>query len=250
MSKYIETKKKPLFFKLIRFLIRIFYRKRKFIGLENILDEPCIFISNHAQAHGPLTNELFFPTKKYIWCIGECMDAKQFPNYAMEDFWPNKPKWIRWFYKLIAFVMSPIATYVFRHADTIPVYKDARIIYTFKETVKQLQEGNNIIIFPEKREPFNDIINEFQDKFIDVAKLYYKKSGKCVSFIPMYNCPKLKKMVIGKPIKYDPNKDINEFRKYLCDYLKNEITSLALSLPSHYVVPYENVSKKKYFKTK
>ena len=57
----------------------------------------------------------------------------------------------------------------FSRADTIAVYKDSRIMSTFKETVKMLNENNDIIIFPECQIPYNDIINDFQDKFIDVA---------------------------------------------------------------------------------
>ena len=43
---------------------------------------------------------------------------------------------------------------------------------TFKETVKMLNENNDIIIFPECQIPYNDIINDFQDKFIEVELVF------------------------------------------------------------------------------
>lgn len=248
--KYIDTKKKPLFFKFLRKLIRIFYHKRTFYGLQNLPDEPALIVSNHAQMNGPLTSEMFFPTKKYIWCIGQMMKLKEVPAYAYTDFWSLKSKYTRWIYKIVSYLIAPIASYVFNRADTIAVYKDSRVIHTYRETITKLEEGANIIIFPECSTEYNHIINEFQDKFVDTARFYYKKTGKTLSFVPMYNAAKLKKVVIGKPIKYNPNIPIDEQRKIICDYLKEEITNLALELPVHRVVPYSNIKRRAYQKSK
>lgn len=53
-------------------------------------------------------------------------------------------------------------------------------------------------------------------------------------------------MVFGKPIKFDPNIEMNEQRKIINDYLKDEITRIAKELPRHKVVPYLNLKKKDY----
>lgn len=242
----IQYKNKKLFFKFIRGAVRIFFRKREFIGLENVPSSPCIFVGNHAQLYGPLTSEMFFPRKKAVWCVGQMMNIKEAPSYAYKDFWSNKPKYIRWFYKLFSYVIAPICAYIFTNADTIAVYKDTRIISTFKETVKRLEQGCDIIIFPENEKEFNNIVNEFQDKFVDAARFYAKKHNKSICFVPMYNAAKIKKIVFGKPIEFDINMNIDEQREKIVSYLKEEITRIALILPPHKVVPYLNVGKKNY----
>lgn len=242
--------KKPLFYRFIVFVVKTFYKKRTFVGTENMPSEPSIYISNHAQMHGPIANQLFFPTEKRIWCIGEMMNIKEVPAYAYKDFWSHKPKYIRWFYKILSYIIAPISSHIFNNADTIGVYKDSRLITTFRNTIKHLKENKNIVIFPEKPEKYNEIVNEFQDKFIDVAKLYYDRYKIAINFVPMYNAAKLKQLVVGKPIKYDPNLDVETQRKVICDYLKQEITNLAKELPVHTVVPYNNVKKKHYPKSK
>ena len=194
--------------------------------------------------HGPIVAEVQFPVKRKTWCIGNVLTKKEFIEHAKTDFWGQKPKWTRWFYNILAHIIAPIGANIFNNADLIGVYKDARLANTFKETVRELQEGNNIIIFPECPTLYNNIVNEFQEKYIDVARLYYKRCGKCISFVPMYNAVRLKKVLLGKPIKYDPNIPIEGMRKMINDYLKNEITNLALSLPSHEVVPYLNKGRK------
>ena len=237
--------KKPFMFRFFKGLVRVFYMKREFIGLDNLPKEPSIIISNHAQMNGPISMELFFPSKRKIWCIGEMMNIKEVPNYAFQDFWSKKPRYIRWLYRIISYLIAPVG-YLLKNADTIAVYKDSRIITTFKETVQELNNGCNVIIFPESVAEYNHIVNDFQDKFIDVAKLYYKKYNKELYFVPMYNAAKLKKIVIGKPIKFDHTLDMTTQREVICSYLKEVITKLAIELPPHRVVPYLNIKKRKY----
>ena len=246
----MKKNRKPILFRLIKGMVKIFYKKRNFIGVENLPNEPVILVSNHSQLHGPLSNEINYPRNKRIWCIGQVMNLKEAPKYNFNDFWSHKPKYIRWLFKIFAYVSAPISVYIFSRADTIPVYKDSRIMSTFKETIKALNENNDIIIFPECPTPYNNIINDFQDKFIDVARLYHKRTKKELYFVPVYNAAKLNTISIGKPIKFNSNKPIEEERKIICDYLKEQITILAMELPSHKVVPYLNVGRKNYKKTK
>jgi len=220
------------------------------VGLENIPSESSVIVGNHAQIHGPLFSAVKFPHKKYVWCIGNMMHLKEVPSYAFADFWSHKPKWTHWFYKMLSYIIAPLSVYVFNGADVIGVYKDTRGLSTFKNSIIGLKDGAHIIIFPECEKEFNEIVNEFQDKFVDLARLYFKDTGKELSFVPMYNAPKLKTVMFGKPIKFDSTDTIENQRAKICDYLKTEITALAKELPVHTVVPYANISKKKYPKSK
>ena len=242
--------RKSFMYVVIRFFVNIFYRKREFIGLENIKEEAVIIVGNHAQIHSPLVAELQFPFKRKTWCTGNIMTTKEFIKHAKTDFWVNKPKSIRWFYNILAYLIAPIGASVFKSAEVIAVYRDTRIVKTFKETIKELDMGNNIVIFPECEESYNHIVNEFQERFVDVAKLYYKHTGKCLSFVPMYNAVRLKKIVFGNPIVFNPNLEIEQSRKEICKYLKDEITNLAVELPSHEVVQFLNKGRKNNLRSK
>lgn len=249
-EKKQKKKKKNIFYRGLAKTISAFYGKKKLIGLENLPEEPSIIVGNHAQMHGPLTAELKLPFKKYTWCIGNMMHLKEVPAYAFEDFWSLKPKWTHWFYKMLAHLIAPLSVFIFNNADVIGVYKDQRGISTFKKSMEGLKEGAHIVIYPECYTKYNNIVYDFQDKFIDLAGFYYKNTGKEISFVPMYNAPKLKTVVFGKPIKFDSAKPIENQRKEICDYLKEEITRVALELPVHTVVPYANIPKKEYPKSK
>lgn len=233
-------------YRVIRWFVKLFYPRIRVEGQENLPDSPCLVVANHSQMNGPIACELYFPGNRYTWCIGQMMNMKEVPAYAFRDFWQNKPKTVRWFYKLLSYVIAPFSVCVFQNAKTIGVYKDARIISTFKNTVKRLSEGASVVVFPEHDVPYNHIVCDFQDKFVDIARLYDKKTGQSLSFVPMYIAPKLKTMYIGKPIWFCADAAPDAERERICSYLKEEITRLALAQPPHRVVPYKNVPKKQY----
>lgn len=237
---------KLVIYKILFFFVKLFYKKTDFIGIENLPEEPCVIIGNHTQMNGPIIGELYFPGKRYIWCAAEMMSCKDVPAYAFKDFWSRKPKSIRWFYKILSYIIAPLSDIVFNNAHTIAVHHNRNVVYTFRETVSRLNEGNNIIIYPEHDVPFNDILCDFQDGFVDVAKMYYKQTKKEISFVPVYIAPTIHSVYIGKPIKYNADNNIKDERRRICDYLKNKITELAVSAPKHKIVPYNNISKKEY----
>lgn len=241
-----EKRKPSRAYACLKGIVKWFYRKRTFVGTENIPTQASLIIGNHAQVHGPITCELYFPTPKKIWCIGQMMHVKEVPAYAYKDFWSFKPKCVRWFYKLLSYIIAPICGFIFTRADAIGVYKDHRLLSTFRDTERALTRGENVVIFPENIEEYNDIVNEFQDKFVDVAKFYYKKHKVALSFVPMYNAPALRTVIFGKPVVFQPDANMEEERARICTYLKEQITLLSKELPRHRVVPYKNVSKKLY----
>ena len=242
----MKPKKTTLMFKILKFILMKIYKAPTIEGLENIPQEPCIIVANHSQINGPICCELFFPVDSYIWAAAEMMHLKEVPAYAFKDFWSRKPKYIQWFFKIASYLIAPVSVSLFNNAHTIGVYHDQRIVFTFKNTIKKLNEGNNIVIFPEYGKEYNNIIYDFKDKFIDIAKLYYKKTGKEIKFVPMYIAPKLKKMYVGKPTKFDFHNEMNSERARIKKYLMSEITDIAVNLPEHTVIPYWNIPKKLY----
>lgn len=234
------------FYRLIRGAVRLCYPKTEVVGTENLSDEPVMIVGNHCQLHGPIACELYFPGRHYTWCAGEMMELRKVPAYAYRDFWSYKPKYSRWFYKLLSYLIAPLSVCIFNNADTIGVYHDARLIRTFRDTVNGLQEGASVIVFPEHEGVYNHILCPFQDKFVDIAKTYWKKTGQELSFIPLYIAPRLRKMYLGQPIRFRSDVPIEEERQRICSHLMEQITLTACALPPHTVVPYRNVPKKYY----
>ncbi len=233
------NKRKDYFiFKGIKALVRLFSPKMKVLGAEKLPEEPVLVVANHCQMYGPIAAELYYPGQRYTWCAGEMMTLREVPAYAFRDFWSQKPGWCRWFFRLASYIIAPLSVCVFNNAQTIPVWHDARLLHTFRETRNKLAEGYSVVVFPENDPPYNHILSTFQDKFIDIAKLYYGKTGQALAFVPMYVAPALSTMSLGEPIYFDPQAPIREERQRICTYLTEQVTALAEALPEHKVVPY------------
>ena len=242
----MKQEKKPLLFRCVKWLVWLFYPRLETEGTEHLPDEPVIIVGNHTQMNGPIAAELYGPGTHYTWCAGQMLHLKDVPGYAFQDFWSQKPQWTHPWYRVLSYLIAPVSVYLFNRANTIGVYRDTRIIKTFKETMRRLDEGANVVIFPEHDVKYNHILYDFQDRFIDIAKMYHKKTGKDLCFVPLYIAPGLKKMVYGAPIRFDPSRPMDAERSRIKGYLMDQITMIACGLPEHTVVPYRNIPKKYY----
>ena len=246
----LDQKKSSWLYKVVRWFVWLFSPKYKIVGAENLPDEPCVIVGNHSHMYGPIAGEFYVPGKHYIWCAAQMMEKREVAAYAYQDFWSGKPKALRWFYKLLSHLVTPLALLIFHNAHTVAVYHDTRLITTFRDSIERLKEGNSIVIFPECYEEHNNIVHAFQEKFVDLARFYYKKTGIALRFVPLYLAPELKTLFYGEPITFRPDAPIGQERDRLCHALMDAITEIALAQPPHTVVPYPNVSKKHYPKSK
>ena len=242
----MPDKKTSLIYRILKWFVWLFSPKMKLEGADKLPQEPVILVGNHSQMYGPIAAELHMPGRNYIWCAGQMMHWKEVHGYAYEDFWSFKPKAVRWLFKIASYLITPLSVCVFNNAHTIPVYRDTRIITTFRESIARLQEGASVVIFPEHNEKYNNILYEFEDKFIDLARFYYKKTGTELSFVPLYIAPTLARMYLGTPIRFCADMPIAEERQRIREHLMCQITELAASLPTHTVVPYRNIRKRDY----
>lgn len=140
----MEKKRTSIAFKIIKGLIRLFYGKTVVVELEKLPKENTVIVANHSQMNGPIVGEIFMPDNCYIWCAGEMMNRKEVASYAFRDFWSQKRKCVQPFYKILSHLITPLALCVFNNARTIAVYHDMRIMSTFKDSLKKLQQGANI----------------------------------------------------------------------------------------------------------
>ena len=246
-TESLNDKKTPWLYRAIRYLVWLFSPRFRLYGAENLPEGPCVIVGNHSHMFGPIAGELYIPGRHSVWCAAEMMERAEVPAYAFRDFWSGKPGWTHGFYRLLSHLIAPVSALIFNSAHTIPVYHDMRLVNTFRETVTQLAAGVRIVIFPETYEKHNNIVYRFQDRFIDLARFYWRKTGKALPFVPMYIAPRLKTVSFGKAIIFDPEARINEERQRICALLMDSVTELAAAQPEHVVIPYPNsIPKRRY----
>lgn len=241
-----EAKRVPGSYKAIKWLVWYFSPKMRVEGLENLPEDGAVIVGNHAHMYGPIAAELYLEDSHHIWCAAQMMDIKEAPAYAYQDFWSMKPWYTHWYYRLLSYLVAPLCVLIFNNANTIPVYHDARVMLTFRQTLRLLRDGKKIVIFPEHSVPHNNIVCDFQDRFIELARMYYQMTQKELCFVPMYIAPKLKKMVLGQPVRYRAGQPMKQERLRIKEELMDAVTRLGRSLPPHMVIPYAVMPRKNY----
>ncbi len=225
--------RKPLLYYILYPICRLQYMNTKVIYEEEV-NEPSIFISNHARADGPIMTHFFLKRNKTNWIINCSIDEKCVVNYAYHDILcgdmrKNKKKTL----KKAIWISKRLPKIIKASANLIPVYHDQRIKYTLNKSIEELENGRDIIIFAESPNDYSKYITNLQTGFVTLGNMYYKKTGKCLKFYPTYVSKKRKRILVGKPIKYDPLISINQNREIINRFMTENITRLALSLKPH-----------------
>ena len=245
----MEDKKKSKLYLAIRGAVKFFSPKYTVDGTENLPEDGYVIIGNHSQMYGPIASELYAPGKHKTWCVADMMDKEKVADYTFGDFWSQKPEAVRWIFKLISKMIPSLSVLIFTNAETIPVYRDLRLVSTMRQTVDCLKDGWNVVIFPESETPYNNIICRFHERFTDLGRYYFKATGKNLKFVPLYLAPRNKTMSFGKPAEFNPEAPIEEERKRICDHLMKEITDMAVSKPEHTVIPFKETRRRNYPKS-
>lgn len=198
------------------------FTRCKVKGKENLLksDEARVFISNHYEIYGPMSVFLNFPYKFRPWIIDKMMnedDIEQQMGLMIYNNYKYVPRFLK---TIIIKCVKSLVVFVMHHAKGISVSReDLRAnLETMKISSETLEKKKALVIFPElwyKKEG----VGEFQTGFEFIGKYHYQKTGKKISFYPMFISKKNKAMYIGSPIIFDPDKDVKTQKQEIITYL-------------------------------
>lgn len=217
---------------------RCMYRKAETVYETPPVDEPAVFICNHSGITGPVLMTLDFKRRHMTWMVACAMDKEKVANFAYHDILFGEARKRKGFWRLLSNMFRILLPPLLKHEPVIPVYHDNNIVKTFKQSVRELSDGNDLVIFAESPERYTPYINHLQTGFVDLAKLYYRRSGKRINFYPVYIEKKNAVISVGTPIVYDPEISMDDQREQITSYLCDEIDRLARKLPEHTPRPF------------
>ncbi len=195
----------------------------KVVGKKNVnkTDEARVFVANHYEIYGPIAIFLRFPYKFRPWVIDKMTDPAQVEQQMSLGIYGKFEKYPIWIKKIAIKLLKNIMVYTMNNrAKAIPVSREnpRANIKTMQESVKTLEKGKNIVIFPELSY-VDEGVGEFQTGFEHLAKFYHQKTGKKITFYPIFVSQIGKKMFIEKPITFNPENDPNQEKKKITTYL-------------------------------
>ena len=227
--------------KLFNFLKRVAYPflpVKKIEYAEPIGEEPVIFLANHIGALGPMYMAITFPLCQNvaIWCNEGMMDEKLTVDYIRHDWWWKPESKLAPLYSAtIPYVARAIVPKVLRSAPTIPVYRDARVMSTMRESLKALKAGKHIVIFPELPDGFGSHAEHLQMGWLNLTAMYRRATGKDVRLVPVHIDQAAHVFRVGKGITVDPDMPLAEqehrVERYLAAGLRGQDGNCGLICP-------------------
>ena len=216
-------------FYIIAFPFVFLFVKGKVKGKENLNkdDEARIFVANHYEVYGPFIAYMHFPYSFRPWIIDKMIDPKTVEEHmsiGIYNQFPKFPKWLKFIFikiskNLMVFFMKTIARGISVSRDNI-----RKNITTMQISTETLEKGESILIFPEAS-AVKEGVGEFMTGFEHIGKYYHQKTGKKVSFYPMFISKINQTMYIGKPIVFNPDNDSNEEKDRIVNTLRDRMVN-------------------------
>lgn len=216
-----------LLFLIVQPFVWCFTKNKKNIQKD---DEARVFIVNHYEIYGPLVMFLRFPYKFRPWVIDKMCYAETIEQQVSIGFYSNY-KWIPKFIKVILVKLAKrFILFMIKFARPIPVSRDnpRANIKTMQTSVNVLNKKTPIVIFPELSS-VKEGVGEFMSGFEHLGKYYYQKTGKKISFYPVFVSKKKNAIYIEKPIIFNPKNDSNEEKQRIVNYLHDEMVNSYLT---------------------
>lgn len=226
-KKQLKPGDRKLWFKCVKSILKLFIKKPKIIYLGEELPDCALLLSNHVGASAPLTLECHYPKPFRFWGTYEMNSSvKEVYKYLSGVYFHQKKHWNLFLARLFCLIAAPVAWLFYRGLTLISTYRDHRFRNTLKESVKTIEAGASLIIFPEdSSKGYFNTITGFFSGFVTLANVLHKK-GMDIPIFLSYLRKKERVYVVDKPVYYKDliatamdKYEIAEYLRKRCNYL-------------------------------
>ena len=224
----LERKRKSFAFKFAVFVIKIFFRRPKFVFTEGEFpDEPIVLLANHVGKKVPAKIELYYPRPMMMWGTHEMTEGmKAVHKYLTVTYYHEKKHYPRWFAWSLGTLVCPFVYSFMKGLRVIPTYRDYRLVKTMKLSMQVRGEGKDIVIYPEdSSEGYKDELESFFAGFVSLLETFYRKGDDAPVFVTYYQ-RKTKTFIVSKQMRYSELKEKYGGFKEIATALKDEMNNL------------------------
>lgn len=179
------------------------------IGIENIQTPgPAIYVANHLGPTGPIEAILSIPVRFYPWGIAEMTDYKRAPKYLFDDFTHPILHLNGKFGLLFSTFLTKISVPLFKAVGVVPIDRfGGWTADGFRQSLKLLHEGKNLLIFPE--DPLlpldpDTAMRHFMPGFATLCSLFQSEAAFPLPVYPVAVNAKAETVAIAKAEYFRP----------------------------------------------
>jgi 1-acyl-sn-glycerol-3-phosphate acyltransferase len=213
-------------YKFWHFCARFFSKRYSVCHLEE-KTEPVVYLVHHQNLRGPILSVIWYDTRVHPWVLSVFLKRKtcfkQFCGYYFQKR-VGLPKAIA---AVLSFPLSFFVTWLMHLIQAIPVFRGSKeIITTFRQSINALLAKDSILICPDKDYTNKGThVGEMYSGFLDLEKIYFKRTGEHLAFIPLYISKKLHRIYSGRAVRFE-NGDFEQEKAKVYDRIKDEFLFL------------------------
>lgn len=217
-NKFKQTRK--LWYRGLKKIMKIKYKRPQFVYLGEKPKESSIILSNHEGTLAPMSLELYADFPIRFWGAYEMNSGlRKLYAYQSKVYYHQKKHWNLTLARTFCLIASPLTNLFYKGLNLISTYKDARLKTTLKESLTAIQQGDNIVIFPENSEDgYLPQLKGFFTGFVLLANKCEKENIDVPIFVSYYN-KKENKYIFDKPILFSELKEKYTTREEIANYL-------------------------------
>ena len=206
--------------------------------LENVHlseDDPIVYLCNHGELYGPIAGMLYCPGYVRPWSISElCCDLQEATAY-IKRYTLKKVNWVDSRKQRVARLLARGMLWLTHTIQSVPVFrhKPRQLMTTFRQSVEALQQGVNLLIFPEDPDTVPGSPGYKSGRpptlfrgFPMLAQVYYNRTGKRCRFMPVLCFKEGRTVSFGTEIVYDPDNDPIAERDRIVDETYHQMQAL------------------------
>lgn len=208
---------------ILRNIVRFLLKRYDVIYTE----EPpasAVYIVHHQNLKGPIKIIIWLKTHLHMWVLSPfCSQTTCYKHYVDYTFTKRfgMPKF---FAPVLAFPVSFFVSGLLKGIRAIPVYRGKReIIKTFEQSINALAIGESLLISPDIN--YTDTgsdIGEMYEGFLNIDRLFYKKTKAHVAFIPLHISKVNRSIYIGRSIYFRDSVNYREEKSIVLEKIKAE----------------------------
>lgn len=220
-NKPQKVNKRKGWFEVVKKIMRLAIKPSKFEYLGEEVQEGAIIVSNHVGTAAPLAWELYGNKPIRFWGAHEMNSGLiKMYKYQTRVFYHEKKHWNLHLARLFCLIASPLTNMFYKGLNLISVYKDSRLAITYKQSIEAINQGQNLVIFPEdSTKGYLDELEGFHKGFLSFARVLYKKGIDAPVYVAYYKKAE-RRYVIDKPVKlselFAETSDLNVLANKLC----------------------------------
>ncbi|MBQ9713756.1 MAG: hypothetical protein IJV83_00355 [Clostridia bacterium] len=226
-QKNPPTQKRKWWFRFMKKLMKGRYKRPTFVYMGEKFSNGAVVLSNHEGTDAPLSLEMYCDKPVRMWGAWEMNSGViQMYKYQSRVYYHEKKHWNLFLARLFCLIASPLTNLFYKGLNLISTYRDARFMKTLRQSVEAIQNGENIVIFPEdSTKGYLEQLEDFHHGFLALCE-YCAKKGIDVPIYVTYFRKKDLTYFVDNPILYSELKKTESTKEAMAKRLLDRCNEL------------------------